>query len=89
MFGSECKTALAVSLAENGTRACNRVSKPNSNGSTDYGIFQINSVHLKKGWTIEELKDCRKNIDYAYQIYQKQYFYPWVTYQRNLHLKHL
>ena len=82
-------TALAVSQAENGTRQCDRESKPNRNGSVDYGIFQINSIHLRKGWTVEELKDCKKNIEYAYTIYKAQGWKPWSAYTNKSYLKFL
>ena len=73
--------ALAVSQAENGTRVCSRVSKPNTNGSVDIGVFQINaSAHRNKA-SIEELKDCVTNIKVAKQIFDSSGWHPWVVYQ--------
>lgn len=78
-FGDACKMALAVSQAENGTRQCDRFGV-NTNKTIDAGIFQINTVHLKKGWKLADLLDCKKNVDYAYEIYKAQGFQPWVAY---------
>jgi hypothetical protein len=78
-FGKDCQLALAVSQAENGSRQCDRFGV-NTNKTIDFGVFQINTVHLKKGWTIAELIDCHKNVDYAYEIYQAQGFNPWVAF---------
>jgi hypothetical protein len=40
--------AIEVSLAENGSSDPQKVSGPNSDGSYDYGLWQINSVHFDK-----------------------------------------
>jgi hypothetical protein len=80
VFGKDCKMALAVSQAENGTRQCDRFGV-NTDKSIDFGVFQINTIHLKKGWTIAQLIDCHKNIDFAYEIYTAQSWQPWVAYQ--------
>ena len=71
VFGKDYKMALAVSQAENGTRKCDRVSKPNTNGSVDIGVFQVNTVHLKRV-TEAELKTCLGNIRYAHSLFKKQ-----------------
>lgn len=41
---SELQTAVAVALAESGGNP-GAVNRANSNGSVDYGLFQINTVH--------------------------------------------
>lgn len=88
VFGDDCKMALAVSQAENGTRQCDRVSKPNSNGSRDYGVFQINSVHMRKGYTEADLKDCLTNIKLAKEIYDNQNWGPWTVYKSGAYKKY-
>jgi len=85
-FGDDCLLALAVSHAENGTRQCDRFNQ-NTNGTRDWGIFQINEVHLKKGYTIADLTDCQKNIDIAFEIYRVQGFDPWVVYQKGSYIR--
>lgn len=86
-FGEDCKMALAISQAENGTRQCDRVSKPNTNGTVDTGVFQINDVHLKKGYTREQFKDCLTNIKIAKQIYLASGWNAWSTYKSGAYRK--
>ena len=87
-FGKDCKMALAISQAENGTRQCDRFNV-NTNKTVDYGVFMINTVHLKKGWKIAELIDCHTNIDYAYEIYKSQGWSPWVVFNTGDYKKFL
>lgn len=70
--------AVAVSWAENGTRVCDRVGV-NKDKSWDIGVFQINSVHLKR-FKLEQLVGCESNVDVAVQIYSEQKWNPWVAY---------
>ena len=81
MFGKDADLAIRVSWAENGSRKCDRVSPMNTNGTYDYGVFQINSVHMKKGYTEADLTDCLRNIQIAYEIFKRQGFEPWVAYR--------
>lgn len=83
-FKKEAKMALAISQAENGTRACDRVHL-NKDGSKDIGVFQINTVHTPKG----NLYDCKDNIKVAYAIYLKQGWSPWVAYKNGSYKKFL
>lgn len=83
----DCKTAIAIAKAESGMR-CD-AQNVNTNGSVDLGYFQVNSVHLKKGWKAIDLLDCRKNVDYAYELYEAQGFSPWTAYKSGAYLKHL
>lgn len=86
-FGSDCKLALAVAKAENGTMQCDRFNI-NSNGTVDFGVFQINTVHLKKGYKISDLIDCKKNVDIAFEIFSQQKgFQAWVAYNNGNYKK--
>lgn len=88
-FGNDCKLALAVQKAENGTMQCDRFNI-NKNGTVDFGVFQINTVHLKKGYKISDLIDCKKNVDIAYEIYSQQKgFQAWVAYTNGNYKKFL
>lgn len=81
--------ALAISQAENGSRLCNRVSKPNRDGSIDIGIFQVNNkAHAKKA-TENQLKDCITNIKVAKQIFDASGWSPWSVYKSGLYKKYL
>lgn len=87
-FGKDCKLALAVSQAENGTRQCDRLNV-NTNKTADIGLFQINTIHLKKGYSLKDLMDCDKNIEVALTIYKRQGWNPWVAYTNGSYKKFL
>jgi O-phosphoseryl-tRNA(Cys) synthetase len=84
IFRSDAKVAIAISKAENGTRACNRIHQ-NKNGSVDIGVFQVNSVHAAKG----NLYDCTENIKVAHKIYKDSGFNAWVAYKNGNYLAYL
>ena len=80
LFGPACSVALAVQHAENPRGAC-EIYHYNSDGTLDWGYFQINTVHLKRaGVNLRDLLDCKANIDFAYQLYKERGFQPWATY---------
>ena len=80
-FGSECRIALSIQRAENPKGDC-EVYHYNSDGTLDWGYFQINTVHLKRaGVNLSGLLDCRANIDFAYQLYTERGFEPWTTFR--------
>ena len=79
-FGTACGIALAIQAAENPSGEC-EIYHYNSNGTLDWGYFQINTVHLRRpGVNLRDLLDCKKNIDYAYQLFRESGFEPWTTY---------
>jgi hypothetical protein len=79
-FGTACRIALAVQRAENPRGAC-EVYHYNSDGTLDWGYFQINTVHLKRaGVNLRGLLDCKANIDFAYQLFLENGFKPWTTF---------
>lgn len=79
-------TATAIALAESGGR--NDATNKNSNGSTDYGLWQINSIH-KDALALGNWKDPATNAKMAYMVYSQagHNFTPWVTFN-NGHYKH-
>lgn len=92
-FGSEAKTALAVAKCESNINA-RRVGDGHltfiSNGveyGKSYGVFQIR--HLQGRPNPEQLKDARFNIDYAYNLKQKQGWKPWTCFAYGYYQKHL
>jgi len=88
-FGAACRVALAVQRAENPRGDC-EIYHYNSNGTLDWGYFQINTVHLlRPGVNLRDLLDCKANIDFAYQLYVERGFDPWSTYKDGAYLKHL
>ncbi len=89
-FGTACRVALAIQRAENPQGKC-EIYHYNTNGTLDWGYFQINTVHLKRpGLNLRDLLDCRANIDFAWQLYvEKGGFTPWSTYNSGAYLKYL
>lgn len=76
VFGDDADRAIWVAKCESGLRK-NAINDKNPNGTTDYGVFQINSVHTKKRG--EAFKtDWKANVDTAKQIFDEQGFRPWV-----------
>ncbi len=88
-FGSACRIALAVQRAENQRGDC-EIYHYNTDGTLDWGYFQINTVHLKRpGLNLRDLLDCKANIDFAYQLYVERGFQPWSTYNNGAYQKYL
>lgn len=89
-FGPDCRVALAIQRAENPQGKC-EIYHYNTNGTLDWGYFQINTVHLKRpGLNLRDLLDCKANIDFAYQLYrERQGFTPWSTYNSGLYRQFL
>jgi hypothetical protein len=88
-FGTACRIALAVQRAENPKGAC-EIYHYNSDGTLDWGYFQINTVHLKRaGVNLRDLLDCKANIDFAYQLYTERGFQPWSTFNSGAYLQFL
>ena len=89
-FGGDCRIALAIQRAENPKGKC-EIYHYNSDGTLDWGYFQINTVHLKRpGLNLRDLLDCRTNIDFAYQLYKERGgFTPWSTYNNGLYRQYI
>lgn len=86
-FGTDCRVALAIQRAENPQGKC-EIYHYNSDGTLDWGYFQINTVHLlRPGLNLRDLLDCKANIDFAYQLYRERGFQPWSTYKDGVYLK--
>jgi hypothetical protein len=88
-FGPDCRVALAIQRAENAKGSC-EIYHYNSDGTLDWGYFQINTVHLKRaGVNLRNLLDCKANIDFAYQLYTERGFAPWSTFTDGSYRKYL
>jgi hypothetical protein len=89
-FGPDCRLALAIQRAENPQGKC-EIYHYNTDGTLDWGYFQINTVHLKRpGLNLRSLLDCKANIDFAYQLYLESHgFTPWSTYNSGAYKKFL
>lgn len=89
--GSAVTTATAVALAESGGRI-NARGGPNSNGSYDYGLWQINEkahpdlITGDAQWWV-----AGYNAQWAFKIYQAagNSFRPWSTFTSGAYLAHM
>ena len=80
VFSSEdrhtIKKMIDVAYGESGLRW--NAHNTNTNGSEDFGVFQINSVHTKR-FGSEFKTDYKSNIQVAYKLFKQQSFNPWVV----------
>jgi len=63
-----------------------RASHANGNGTTDYGLFQINSIHLRDAGcptTVSGLYDATANTKCALRVYRSQGIRAWYGYQKH------
>jgi len=88
-FGPDCRVALAIQRAENPQGKC-EIYHYNSDGTLDWGYFQINTVHLKRpGLNLHDLLDCKANIDFAAQLFREKGFTPWSTFNSGIYRRFL
>ena len=79
-------------MAESGGVASKDNAGLNSDGSVDYGLMQVNSIHADMvGGNLESLRDPNVNMRVAYGIYRGAgyRFTPWSAYNNGSYLKHL
>lgn len=89
-FGDACRVALAIQRAENPTGKC-EIYHYNTDGSLDWGYFQINTIHLKRpGIVLRNLLDCKTNIDFAYELYEERHgFSAWAAFNSGKYRRYL
>lgn len=85
--GAETETALAIAIAESGLNPKAR-GGPNSNGTYDWGLFQINDVHKP---TNAEKTEAVANAKRAKRIFDAAggKWTPWSTYNSGAYKTHL
>ena len=85
-FPEDPHTAVAVANCESGLKPT-AYNPHNNNGSTDGGLWQINSVHDKKldqlGLDKYDPEDATK---FARLLYEERGFKDWVCFTKGLHL---
>ena len=78
IYDWNCSDAMHVSFCESSNRA-GIISKPNSNGTRDFGLMQINdgawSYYFGNKWA--DVLDLHQNIAMAHQIYSLYKWQPW------------
>ena len=89
MGADKCEVFIAILKGENGTHECTRDNRgTNKNGSIDVGLAQINWTP-RSPYTIEQLRDCKFNLDIALKKYQSRGFQPWAVYNTGKYKKFL
>lgn len=76
VFGDDADRAIWIAKCESGLRK-NALNDKNGNGTTDHGIFQINSVHIARRGDAFTY-DWKANVHTAKKIFDEQGFKPWV-----------
>lgn len=79
-------TAVAVALAESGGNP--QATNHNTNGTTDYGLWQINSIHqadLRGG----EWSNPNDNARMAYAVFKRagNSWWPWYAFRNGKHVQ--
>jgi len=74
VFEDDYEDAMKILSCENKGLSPLAINDANSNGSTDVGIFQINSIH---GFTVEEMQDYRANINFAHKLFKRDSWSAW------------
>jgi len=86
----DAKTAYAVCMAESHGNPNANNAGTNSDGSTDYGLMQINSIHADMvDGQLDKLYDPKTNLDIAYKLYQAKGWQPWSAYNNGKYLSYL
>jgi hypothetical protein len=78
------KVMLAIARAESNCNPRSDNSGLNTNGTYDYGLFQINSVHSHSR---SILANPAKNTEIAFRIWQSQGYRAWAAYNNGSYLK--
>lgn len=79
-------TMVAIARAESGFRV-EAVNNANSNGSSDYGLFQINSVHQYDSRRLTS--DAAYNTQCAKSIYDSQGLRAWSVYNNGAYQQYV
>lgn len=85
--GNDIAIAVAISLAENSASDPTATHK-NADGSTDYGLWQINSSHANE-FDMHDWANPQSNANMAYKVFKMQGWKAWSTYNDGAYLVHL
>jgi hypothetical protein len=75
-------TSVAVSLAENQDSDPTATHK-NTDGSTDYGLWQVNSIH---GYPVDQLLTSTGNARAAFEVWKSSGWEAWSTFKSGAYL---
>ena len=90
--GSDILIAAAIAMAESSGNP--DAVHQNTNGTTDYGLWQINTVHDSDSWGGPGWAEaCKGNpilcAQRAYEVYRQQGWDAWTTYKSGAYKKYL
>lgn len=88
VFPEQPDVAWAIMMAESNGNP--NATDHNSNGTVDRGIFQINSIHSAMvNGNLESLYDIQTNLMVARELFVKQGWKPWVTFNTGAYKRYL
>jgi cell wall-associated NlpC family hydrolase len=79
-------TFIGIAMAESGGRP-DAINDRNANGSTDRGLFQINSIHQGNAWYPTNPNDPLQSAKAARAIYLSQGLKAWTVYKTGAYAK--
>lgn len=85
--GEDAVTATAIALAESSGNASSVTNEPN--GSTSYGLWQINSANLGNYSPDDLTSNPADNAAQAYSLFSSRGFEPWSTYNSGAYASYL
>ena len=83
---AELPTVIAIVRAESGGNP-SAVNRGNKNGTSDYGLFQVNDVNWDKSVPEAQRLDPDVNAKKAYEVYKRQGLKAWSVYKSGKHTK--
>lgn len=91
MYDWDIRTAYAICMAESGGNPTKDNAGLNADGSVDYGLMQINSIHADMvGGNLELLREPATNIKIAYSLSKGgQDWTPWSVYKNGKYRQYL
>lgn len=88
-FGELAPTMKAIAKAESGMND-KAISEPNRNGTVDYGILQVNSIHADHvGGDVNKLLDLETNLRVSKEILDSQGLSAWTCWKNGSFKKYL
>jgi hypothetical protein len=85
---NSAQTIAAIALAESGGNT-QAISSPNTNGTRDYGLVQINSVHFGNGTSQAQALNPIAALSYALSLSSGgTNFTPWSTFNSGAYQKY-
>ena len=82
----DCHIMSAIAMAESGQRCVINNAGTNRNGTIDYGLMQINSIH---SFDYNQIYDCEYNLEIAYKVWLGGGYKAWSSVGSGDYLKYL